>query len=518
MFGRTLSGAVQGIDGFIVEIEVQIGYGMSNFYTVGLAEGAVRESKVRVKSAFLESDLFFPSECVTLNLAPADVRKDGSSYDLSIALALLLANGSIPSESSVLFNQTMILGELGLTGEIRPIRGVLPLVLAAKKAGLKNVIVPPGNVEEAALVTGIHILCPRTLRECYELLCLNQPLPEYQPTGTRLSGDGEMRSVDMADVCGQVIPKHALEVAACGGHNLLFIGPPGSGKTMLAQRLPTILPDMTFDEALEATSIYSISGNLKSRGLIRTRPFRSPHHSISDVGLVGGGTPTPRPGEISLAHHGVLFLDELPEFRRNVLEVLRQPLEDGHVSITRRLQSVVFPSQFMLVASMNACPCGNLGSTRKPCICSREAIMHYQSRISGPLLDRIDIQLETCEVSYDEISSSQPQERSETIRERVLRCRKIQTDRFAGTPIHCNAQMGVHELRRYCTLDEAGHALMRRAMDKLGMSARANNRILKVARTLADMEGSESIQKRHVSEAISYRTLDRQRILGNKTA
>lgn len=518
MFGRTLSGAIRGIDGLIVEIEVQIGYGLSNFFTVGLAEGAVKESKVRVKSAFLESDLFFPSECVTLNLAPADIRKDGSSYDLSIAMALLLANGTLPPHCAVFFDETMILGELGLTGEIRPVRGVLPLVLAAKKAGLKQMIVPLGNAEEASLVKGIRVLCPKTLRECYECLSNNRPLPMYQSAKSIPQADPIIPSLDMSDVCGQRIPKHALEVAACGGHNLLFIGPPGSGKTMLAQRLPTILPDMTFDEALEATSIYSISGNLHARGLIRTRPFRAPHHSISDVGLVGGGTPTPRPGEISLAHHGVLFLDELPEFRRNVLEVLRQPLEDGHVSITRRLQSVVFPSRFMLVASMNACPCGNLGSMRKPCICSREAIIHYQSRISGPLLDRIDIQLETSEISYDEICADASSEQSESIRERVIRCRQIQTDRFAGTAVHCNAQMGVQELRQYCHLDSDGHALMRRAMDKLGMSARANNRILKVARTLADMEGCQNIQKRHISEAIGYRILDRKRILGNKTA
>lgn len=514
MFGRTLSGALRGIEGFSVEIEVQIGFGMTNFYTVGLAEGAVRESKVRVKSAFMESDLYFPTEVVTLNLAPADVRKDGSSYDLPIALAILYASGQIPETSGVILNETMIVGELGLTGEIRPIRGILPLVLAAKRSGLKGVIVPPENAEEASMVSGIRVYAPKTLRECFERLSRGGAFVEYEG-GSVVRGLGVVSGgLDMSDVCGQSVAKHALEVAACGGHNLLFIGPPGSGKTMLAQRLPTILPDLSFEEALESTSIYSISGNLVERGLIRTRPFRAPHHLISDVGLVGGGTPQPKPGEISLAHHGVLFLDELPEFKRNVLEVLRQPLEDGSVCITRRLQSVVFPSKFMLVASMNACPCGNLGSMRKPCVCSEEAILRYQSRISGPLLDRIDLQLEISEVGYDEIRQGGGGESSSDVRGRVMRCREIQRERFSGTKIHCNAQMGISELRKYCELDEEGHALMRNAMERLGMSARANNRILKVARTLADMEGVARITRRHLYEAIGYRSLDRKRVKG----
>ena len=508
MFGRTKSGALLGVDGFCVTIEVQIGFGQQNFLTVGLAEGAVRESRVRVRSAFMESDIYFPNTSITLNLAPADIRKDGTTYDLPIALTILLANGEFPPSAADFFEETMVMGELALTGEIRPIRGVLPLVLAARKAGLKAVVVPPENAAEAALVEGITVYCPTTLRQCYNAIKQGAEMPRY--IAGKCCGSADLSSTDMSDVSGQAVPKRALEVAASGGHNLIFIGPPGSGKTMLAQRLPTILPPISFDEALEVTALYSVSGNLGSRSLIDTRPFRSPHHSISDVGLVGGGSPSPRPGEISLAHHGVLFLDELPEFKRQVLEVLRQPLEDGRVNITRRLQCVQFPAQFMLLASMNACPCGNLGSRRKPCICRQESIEHYQSRISGPLLDRIDIQLEVAEVSYEEMRNPQKSETSESIRKRVIACREIQHERFKGTQIRCNAQMGVPEVRRYCTLDEAGHKLMQRVIDKLGMSARAHHRILKVARTIADMAQSEQISSRHLSEAIGYRTLDRR--------
>lgn len=507
MFGRTKSGALLGVDGYCVNIEVQIGFGASNFFTVGLAEGAVRESKVRVRSAFMESDLYFPNTCVTLNLAPADVRKDGSAYDLPIALAILIANGEFRNDD--LFENCMILGELGLTGEIRPIRGVLALVLAARKAGLKSVILAPENAAEASLVEGMTIYCPATLRQCYNCLRSGAELPRYI-AGNKLATREEHQK-NMSDVSGQTVAKRALEIAAAGGHNLIFIGPPGAGKTMLAQRLPSILPHMSFDEALEVTALYSVSGNLGSQSLIDERPFRAPHHSISDVGLVGGGSPSPKPGEISLAHHGVLFLDELPEFKRAVLEVLRQPLEDGCVNITRRLQTVQFPAKFMLIASMNACPCGNLGSRRKKCTCRPESIEQYQSKISTPLLDRIDLQLEVSEVSYEEIYKPQKaSESSETIRNRVECCRQIQSHRFKETSIRCNAQMGVPEIRQYCALTPEGHALMQRVIDKLGMSARAHHRILKVARTIADMQNSQEITPIHLSEAIGYRILDRK--------
>lgn len=509
MIGKTIGGAVYGVDGYCVNIEIQIGFGTANFYTVGLAEGALRESKVRVRSAFMESNLLFPNTCVTLNLAPADVRKDGSAYDLPIAIAILAAMGEFPESCNHFLQSTMILGELALTGEIRPVKGVLPLVLAARNAGLKSVIVAAENASEASLVEDMQIFCPHSLRDCWKSLKEGKKLAQFLRTSPIAMPT--QTSLDMSDVSGQKLAKRALEIAASGGHNLIFIGPPGAGKTMLAQRMPTILPGMTFDEALEVTALYSVSGHLGQQSFIHARPFRAPHHSISDVGLVGGGSPTPKPGEISLAHHGVLFLDEIAEFKRSVLEVLRQPMEDGGVNITRRLQSIRFPAQFMLVASMNACPCGNLGSAIKPCTCSAKAVEQYQARISGPLLDRIDLQIEVSEISYDELQSTEnASESSSVIRNRVETCRERQIARFKNTPIRCNAQMGIREIRQFCKLDDKGHELMKRVVDKLGMSARAHHRILKVSRTIADMDGCDAIAKKHIAEAIACRTLDKK--------
>lgn len=517
MIGKVTSGALSGVEGFCIQIEAQIGHGMTNFFTVGLPEGAVKESKMRVRSAFLESGLDFPLRSITLNLAPADIRKDGSAFDLPMAVAILQANGEFAASriAHEILAQSMVLGELGLEGDIRSIPGALPLCIAAKAAGLSNIILPAANAQEASLVEGIRIYTPKTLRELTQGL-QDGTLPEYRRCGQRFALNNHT-TLDMAQVSGQRLAKRALEVAASGGHNLIFVGPPGSGKTMLAQRFPGILPELSFAEALELTSLYSVSGNLGSASYIDHRPFRDPHHSISDIGLVGGGYPAPKPGEISLAHHGVLFLDELPEFKRNVLEVLRQPLENGLIHVTRRLQTVCFPAQFMLIASMNACPCGNMGSKRKVCSCSPENIRRYQSRISGPLLDRIDLQIEVLEVDFEDLHSAIPEESSESIRQRVQRCRDRQQERFKGSPVLCNARMGVHEIKRYCALNTECLQLMRRAIDALGMSARSYNRILKLARSIADMDSachSGDIEAKHIAEAISYRMLDRKMLAG----
>ncbi|MFA5623887.1 MAG: YifB family Mg chelatase-like AAA ATPase [Bradymonadales bacterium] len=512
MIGKVISGALNGVDGFCVHIEAHIAYGMTNFHTVGLAEGAVRESKMRVRAAFSESGLDFPYNCITLNLAPADIRKDGSAFDLPIAIAVLGADSKFmsPYVEKILAN-SMILGELALSGEIRPIPGALPLCIAAKAAGLKKIILPEANAQEAALVEGMQIFTPKSLRELYDALrteCLESYKPqEHQFVRAQTAG------LDMAQVSGQRVAKRALEVAASGGHNIIFVGPPGSGKTMLAQRFSGILPRMSFEEALEVTALYSVSGNLGSASLIDHRPFRDPHHSISDIGLVGGGSPSPKPGEISLAHNGVLFLDELPEFKRNVLEVLRQPLENGYINITRRLQTVCYPAQFIMIASMNACPCGNFGSKRKRCSCTSEEIRRYQARISGPLLDRIDLQIDVVEVDFEDLIEGKIEESTENIRARVQRCRDLQEARFKNSAINCNARMGINEIRAFCKLDNEGTRLMRRAIDVLGMSARAYNRILKIARSIADMDPASNpkrVEAKHIAEAVSYRMLDRK--------
>lgn len=507
MLAIAKSGFVLGINAHPVEVQVDLSLGLPYFNIVGLPEASVKESKERVKAAIKNCGYPFPTNRITINLAPADIKKEGSGLDLPIALAILCAQGVFSQEE---LSKFAVVGELSLDGAVKKTRGALPLSLSAKNWEGSGIIVPEGNALEASVVKKTQVYPVAHLSQVVEFLSKRTEIRPQKVDLQKIFSKNSKYPFDYHDVISQDHAKRALEIAAAGGHNVLMIGPPGSGKTMLARRLPTILPSLSFEEALETTAVYSVSGLLTGEPLLTARPFCAPHHSISDAGLIGGGA-IPRPGQVSLAHNGVLFLDELPEFKKNVLESLRQPLEDGHVTISRANLSLTFPARFSLICAQNPCPCGHFGDTLHPCTCTPRQIALYRSRISGPLLDRIDIQIEVPAVHYKDLGKGAKGESSDAIRERVISARNIQAQRFRDIPVHCNAQMSSREIRKMCRLSKGCTNLLENVSKKLGLSARAYHRIIKIARTIADIESVSDILESHIAEAIQYRSLDRNR-------